>query len=76
MKTIALEVPDDLVGLSGRSDEALARDLRTGGGESNGAHLKGLSLQGSRCEGVSVNCTPLCGRPSLDPDPLPQGEGA
>jgi predicted HTH domain antitoxin len=28
MKTIALEVPDDLVGLSGSSDEELARDLR------------------------------------------------
>ena len=28
MKTIALEVPDDLVGLSGTSDAELARDLR------------------------------------------------
>jgi predicted HTH domain antitoxin len=28
MKTIALEVPDDLVGLSGGSDDDLARDLR------------------------------------------------
>src|SRR3981081_2229399 len=28
MKTIALEVPDDLVGLSGGSDEELARDLQ------------------------------------------------
>jgi predicted HTH domain antitoxin len=28
MKTIALEVPDDLVGPSGDSDEQLARDLR------------------------------------------------
>jgi hypothetical protein len=28
MKTIALEVPDDLVGPSGSSDEELARDQR------------------------------------------------
>ena len=28
MKTIELEVPDDLVGLSGGSDEELAHDLR------------------------------------------------
>ncbi len=28
MKTMALEAPDDLVGLSGASDEELARDLR------------------------------------------------
>jgi Uncharacterised protein family (UPF0175) len=28
MKTIALAVPDDLVGLTGAPDEELARDLR------------------------------------------------
>jgi hypothetical protein len=72
MKTIALEVPDDLVGLSGASDEALARDLRLAAAIQ--WYSQGVVSQGRAAARVSANCTPV--RKSPHPDPLPQGEGA